>query len=95
MDSNELLERMQQKTKWVRALYMALFLIVLWLLKLLFLGVIILQFIIVLISDQTNTNLLHFAKSLSYYSYQIYLFLSYNTDDKPFPFSDWPTHGSP
>ncbi len=90
MDNNELLDRVQQQDKWVRALYMLLFLAILWLVKLLFLGIILLQFVLVLISDQTNLQLLYFAKSLSRYAYQICLFLTFNSETKPFPFSDWP-----
>ena len=90
MENNELLERVQQKEKWLRALYMGLFLAILWVLKILFLAVVLLQFFIVLVTDHVNQNLLNFAKSLSRYVYQIYLFLTYNTDEKPFPFGDWP-----
>ncbi len=89
-NSNELLERVQQKHKWLRGLYMFLFLIVLWILKILFYAIIALQFILVLLTDSTNLNLQHFAKLLSTYTLQIYLFLTYNSDDKPFPFGEWP-----
>jgi hypothetical protein len=90
VETNELLERIQQKDKWMRALFMLLFFIVLWVLKILFYSVVLLQFILVLITDKTNENLLQFSKSLSTYSYQIYLFLTYNSDERPFPFGSWP-----
>lgn len=89
-NNNELLERVQQKDKWMRGLFMALFLIVLWILKILFFAIILLQFVIVLLTDKYNENLHTFSKALSTYAYQIYLFLTYNSDDKPFPFGDWP-----
>ena len=90
MENNDLLERVQQTHKWMRGLYMALFLVVLWILKILFLSIIVLQFLIVLLTDQVNEHLHSFSKTLSSYAYQIYLFLTYNTDVKPFPFSNWP-----
>lgn len=90
MEHNEILERVQQKDKWMRALFMVLFLFILWILKILFYAIVVLQFLIVLVTDKVNERLLHFSKSLSTYSYQIYLFITYNSDEKPFPFGDWP-----
>jgi len=31
-----------------------------------------------------------FAKSLTYYSYQIMTFVTYVSDERPFPFAAWP-----
>jgi hypothetical protein len=90
VDNNELLDRVQQKEKWLRGLFMVLFLVVLWIVKILFLAIILLQFAIVLITDNVNVNLQNFSKMLSSYAYQIYIFLTYNSDEKPFPFGDWP-----
>ena len=89
-NNNELLERVQEKEKWMRGLYMALFLGVLWIIKVLFFAIIVLQFLMKLLTDHVNQNLLHFSKALTTYAYQIYLFLTYNSEEKPFPFSDWP-----
>lgn len=90
MENNELLDRVQEKNKWMRALYMLLFLAILWILKILFYGIIVLQFILVLLTDHVNERLQIFSKSLCMYSYQIHLFLTYNSDGKPFPFGEWP-----
>ena len=89
-NNNELLERVQQKEKWMRGLFMALFVVILWIVKILFYAIILLQFVLVLLTDKHNENLHRFSKHLSTYTYQIYLFLTYNSEDKPYPFSEWP-----
>jgi hypothetical protein len=42
-----------------------------------------------------NENLKKLGETISTWSYQAFLFLTYNTDEKPFPFSDWPDPKEP
>lgn len=53
--------------------------------------VIILQAASVLITGTTNVNILKFGRSLAAYHYHLLLFLTFNTEQLPFPFSDWST----
>ncbi len=48
------------------------------------------QFIFTLFMSRPNDNLLRFTKGLTAYSYHIMQYLTYNVEDKPFPFSAWP-----
>ena len=52
-------------------------------------AVIFLQIASALFTGEANQNILSFGKKLSAYIYHILLFLTYNTDELPFPFSDW------
>ena len=52
--------------------------------------VVIVQFLVVLFTGSTNTQLLRLGSSLSVYLYQIIRFLTFNTDATPFPLSEWP-----
>lgn len=55
------------------------------------LGVIaVIQFVIMLMNDQPNARLARFGRSLARYFQQIVNFLSFSTEDVPFPFNDWP-----
>jgi hypothetical protein len=54
-------------------------------------AVVVLQFLFTVFSGETNANLRQFGASLSRYTYQLMLYLTYNTDDKPFPFGPWPS----
>ncbi len=55
-------------------------------------AVVIFQFVSRVITGQGNERLVGLGRRLSHYVYQILLFLTYNTDEKPFPFSDWSDH---
>lgn len=55
------------------------------------LAVAVLQFILVLLGSAPNTRLLSFGRSLGSYAQQIVNFQTFNTEEKPFPFSDWPS----
>lgn len=83
-------EKLMVKDKWLRALYMVLFVIIFELVKILSWAVAVLQFIFVLVADNKNQQLLQFSQKLGLYSAQIIHFNSYNTEEKPFPFSSWP-----
>ncbi len=52
---------------------------------------VILQFFWVLITGEKNKKLQIFGRTLSTYTYQIILYLTFNTEERPFPFdADWP-----
>jgi hypothetical protein len=44
----------------------------------------------VLFTGDTNERLLTLGQNLSTYVYQITLFLTFNSDEHPYPFGDWP-----
>jgi hypothetical protein len=46
-------------------------------------------------SGQTNENLRFFGASLATYIYQALMFVTYNSDEKPFPFAPWPESEMP
>ncbi|TCV83387.1 DUF4389 domain-containing protein [Sulfurirhabdus autotrophica] len=48
------------------------------------------QFVCVLAGNEPNTRLLVFGRSLSVYIQQLVDFQTFNSEVKPFPFSDWP-----
>ena len=74
----------------VRALFMILFVIIYYVVEWLVVAVAVFQFVIVLITGKQNGNLTEFGEGLSRFIYQIARFLTFNTEDKPFPFSEWP-----
>jgi len=48
------------------------------------------QFLCRLVTGKTVERLLIFGENLSRYFYQIIRYMTFNTEEKPFPFSDWP-----
>jgi len=75
---------------WIRLLYMILFALLLVLARLVILAVAVLQFVFVLVTAKPNTSLLELGQGVSKWALQAFLFLTYNSDEKPYPFTDWP-----
>jgi len=78
-------------TIWKRGLYMLLFAFLIGVVKFVTFSVVVLQFFLVLVNGVPNTQLLDFGLSLSRYTYQIMLFLTFNSETPPYPFSEWPS----
>lgn len=74
---------------WLRALLMLLMAVAFQLTATL-LGVLaVVQFVLALI-NAPNARLCHFGRSLGRYLGQIASFVSFASEETPFPFSDWP-----
>ncbi len=82
--------RLTSKDVWVRALYMIFFAIAWGLSEVLLVLSTIFQFLTALFTGSANLPLLRFGQNLSRYHYQIAQYVTFNTEEKPFPFSDWP-----
>lgn len=85
----QLKENIKDTNQWIRIAQMALFVFILYFAMMVVGGVIMLQLLFALITGSDNQNLRQFAVALSHFINQILLFLTYNTDDKPFPFKGW------
>lgn len=89
---------MEQQTKthlldpetWIRLLYMIVFGLLSILARMVVWIVAVLQFLLVLITGADNKNLRDLGQGAAKWTYQAFLFLTFNSNDKPFPFSDWP-----
>jgi hypothetical protein len=74
---------------WKRIFFMLVFVVVLKLAGLLLWTVVFLHTASTLLTGSPMDNLLHFGRQLSLYLYQIQLFLTFCTDQMPFPFAAW------
>lgn len=71
-------------------LFMAGYILASWVLTIVLLATILVQTVIVLITGETNHNLRRFGILCGVFMHQIIHFLVYGSDDKPFPFSEFP-----
>jgi hypothetical protein len=78
-----------QLSTWKRIFFMLIFAAIGGLVRMLLWAVILLQVALALLTGKANQNILNFGRSLSIYTYHILLFLTFNTETMPFPFSDW------
>lgn len=79
-----------ERTIWNRGLYMLLFAVLFSVARIVGYAVIVLQFLFVLFGGSTNQRLLIFGDELSRYIYQIMQYLTFNSEERPYPFSEWP-----
>lgn len=75
---------------WIRALFMLLMAFVLHVSGTVLFVVTVIQFVIVLLNGTPNTHLVAFGRSMGIYFRQIVDFLTFATEDIPFPFNEWP-----
>lgn len=82
-------ENLKKISTWKRIFFMLVFAVIVGIVRILLWAVILLQIASALFTGSANKNILSFGSTLSVYLYHILLFLTYNTDKLPFPFSDW------
>lgn len=88
---NNLAKQLLVKDKWMRLLFMVLFAFIGYMVRFAAVLLVVLQFFTVLFTGTANPTLLQFGKILSTYTYQILLFLTYNSEEKPYPFGPLPS----
>jgi Domain of unknown function (DUF4389) len=76
---------------WMRALFMLLMALAYHVSGTLVLVVAVIQFAMVLLTVTPNARLVIFGRSLGRYFQQIVNFLTFATEQIPFPFSEWPS----
>ena len=69
---------------------MLLFVVILNIAELIILVVVIVQFISYLATGKTNQYLREFSKSMANYARETIRFLTFCSEEKPFPFRSWP-----
>ena len=73
-----------------RIFYTILFAFIGWMSLWVFAFVVLIQFGFLLITGQVNKNLKGFNQEVGLFLYDMIKYLSFQTDNKPFPFRDWP-----
>ncbi|NOQ17215.1 MAG: DUF4389 domain-containing protein [Methyloprofundus sp.] len=82
-------ENLKKISTWKRIAFILVFAVIIGVVRTLLWVVVLLQVISALLTGKANQNILGFGQKLAAYTYHILLFLTFNTDETPFPFSDW------
>ena len=83
-------EALDRPEIWKRGLFMLLFAVLWGVAKAVMTMVVLVQFVVVLFTGEANEPLLRLGSSLARYAYQIFCYLSFNSEEQPFPMSAWP-----
>ena len=91
-DDGKLEENLKSRTTWLRLLFMCIFCLLLGLASMVGSVVIVIGFFWVLFTGEINRQLQQTGQSIASYIYEIFRYLTFNTEKKPFPFgSGWPS----
>ena len=88
--SDDIKNNIKKQSTWIRGLYMLLFTIFSRIAEVVLFAIILFQFILKLVTGDTNERLRKLGQGLTTYIYQILQFLSFNSDVHPYPFGVWP-----
>ena len=86
----ELKQNLTAAETWLRGLFILLFAFLLVVARVVTGAVVVIQFLFTVFTGQTNENLRYFGASLARFIFQALMYVTYNSDSKPFPFSPWP-----
>lgn len=78
---------------WLRGLFILIFGAIYALAEIVLIAVVVFQFLHTLVTARANPRLQEFAQSLAAFIYQIVLYVTFNSDVRPFPFAPWPGPG--
>jgi hypothetical protein len=87
---NDVVDNVKQGSTWFRILLMVGFYVVLYVVGVVVVFVTLAQALFSIFTGSDNTNLRQLGASLSDYVSQILLYVTYNSDTRPFPFSPFP-----
>ena len=90
MNNEQLTSNLKSSKHWLRLIFMLFFAAVLQLANVVMWCLVIVQFFFSLITGEDNLHLRKFGHSLSIYIFNTLKFLTYTSEEKPFPFADWP-----
>ncbi len=83
-------KHVSEGSTWFRLVYMLLFVIVFNVAEIVLGVVVVLQFLSKLFTGKPLEQLEVLGQSLATYFYQMVLFLTFKTEDMPYPFGPWP-----
>ena len=83
--------KQEDKTlQWMRLGYMVLYIVIGYFISAIVFCIAIVQFIYSLINKEPNQKLLAFSHNFAIYAKEIIEYLSYNSEEKPWPIGDYP-----
>lgn len=84
-------ENEQSQSIWIRGLFMLLFVLIYAVAEAVLAAIAVVQFGWVAVTEDRNPRLAKFGASLSRFLYEMMRFWTFNTEEKPFPFAEWPS----
>ena len=81
---------LKEESTWLRLVFIILFAILFNLAELVLTAVVVVQFLSTLVRGKPVSQITVFGQNLSTFLYEMLLFLTFKTDDMPWPINAWP-----
>jgi hypothetical protein len=88
--SDDVKDNLKSLSTWKRGLYMLLYIFFSRIAEVVLGAIVFFQFLLKLFTGETNDRLRKLGQGLSTYVYQVFQFLAYNSEYRPYPFGAWP-----
>ena len=95
VNENDLKKNVKDKDTWLRFVYLVVFGVAFYLSIMLTFATSIFQFLAKLFSGNSFKGLSEFGSNLATYQAQVTRFLTFSSDEKPFPFAAFPVEKKP
>lgn len=89
-EDRSIVQNLKSSIFWKRFLFMMLFVVAYTLAEFAVWAVVVFLIFYNLLTGASNERAVIFGRQVSAYIYHLLLYLTYNTEERPFPFSDWP-----
>jgi len=88
--SGNLKENVARRSIWIRLVFMIVMSLAYGVAEAITVAVVVFQFLASLFTGQPNDRLIRFGRNMARYLQQIVVYMTFATEEKPFPFSPWP-----
>ncbi len=89
MDNN-IMAHVKDSQTWLRLFFMLMFAVIYSVAEIVLTAVVIFQFLVRLFTGKSNERVLRLGGQISTFIYQILNYLTFNSEERPYPFADWP-----
>ena len=87
-ESGKMEENLKSRTTWLRLLFMFIYGLIISLTGMVGTVIVVLGFFWVLFTGKVNRELRQIGQAIATYIFEMIRYMTFNTDDKPFPFGD-------
>jgi len=92
--NEETKKNLKNTNSWVKLLFIIFFSFLLYVAGFVLSIMIFFQIIVNLFTGETNERIKTFSKGINAYIRDLLQYMTYNSEEKPFPFSDWPSENN-
>jgi hypothetical protein len=88
---NEVKGNVKNVDTWIRGLFIIIYGVIFYVLFWIIWLVVIFQFVMKVLLGRLNPNLMGFSDGLTRYAYQILRYVTFQSEERPWPFGPWPS----